>query len=127
MLDVVSAFGLWEQVEDVSAEFPEFVDRSLGSVSQQLFELAEGEFDRVEIRGVGRQIADFRSRRLDRFADPANLVAGEIVHHHNVPGLQRWNQVLLDPTQKDATVDRAFHAERSNEAGGSHRSQEGRG
>ena len=84
MSEVVSAFAFGEQVEDAAAELPEFFRRSLGAIAEQLLELAEGEFNRIEIGRIGWQIADLSAGRLDRCHHAWRLVAGEVVHYDDI-------------------------------------------
>ena len=49
MFEVIAAFAFGEQVESLAAQLPQFVGGALGAVAQQLFELAEGQLDRVEV------------------------------------------------------------------------------
>lgn len=124
MSEVISAFAFGEQTEDLAAEVPQFVRRPLGSVAEQLLELAEGKFDWIEIGRVGWQVADLSAGCLDGGLHAGRLVAGEVVHHHDIARLQRRRQLLLDPSQEDATIDRAFNAQRGDESAGTQRTQE---
>jgi hypothetical protein len=49
VLKIVSALGFRELVEDAAAEFPEIVDGSCGSVSEQLLQLGKCQLNRVQI------------------------------------------------------------------------------
>ena len=50
--------------------------------------LGEDLFDRIELGTEGRQLKQFGARAADRFGDALDLVAGEVVHHHDVAGLE---------------------------------------
>src|SRR3712207_7658528 len=54
-----------------------FRSGSGGGGAEQALELAEGEFDRVEIRAVGRQVEQRRPARLDGFAHAGDLRSEE--------------------------------------------------
>ena len=86
--EVISALVLRELIEDAAAELPELIDGPFRPVAQQLLELGEGQFDRIQIRRIRWQVSQLGAGSLDRFADPGDFVAGEVVHHHDVTRLQ---------------------------------------
>ena len=126
MPDIVSAFILGEEVEDLAAELPEGLVGSSGSVAEEFFELAEGHFDGVEVGRVGRQVADLGSDAFDGLDDASHFVAGEVVHDDHVARPQRRREMLFDPTGEELAVDGSLNAERRDEARRTHRPQEGR-
>ena len=69
MLEVVLAFGFRELVEDSTAEFPELVVRSFGSVTEEFLQFREGPFDRVQIGRAGGR---------PRNSAPASSIAARI-------------------------------------------------
>src|SRR6516162_7827262 len=70
-------------------------DGSLGGLSQQGLELGEELLDRIEIGTVGRKVEQLGADRLDESAYPRPLVAGEIVHDHDVARPQSGSEELL--------------------------------
>jgi hypothetical protein len=62
--------------------------------------------DRVEVGRVGRQVAELGAARLDGLLDAVDLVAGEIVHDHDVVGLKGWGEHLFDIGAEDGAVHR---------------------
>ena len=126
MLDVISALFFGEEIEDLSAELPEGVSGSSSSVAEEFFELAEGQFDWVEIGRVGRQVADLGAGLFDGLDDAAHFVAGEIVHDDDVSWTKGLRQMLFDPTGEDVAVDGSLDAEWRDEARRTHRSEESR-
>jgi hypothetical protein len=52
--------------------------------------------NRVQVGAVGRQVAGLGAGRLDQPAHLGRLVAGEVVHHHDVAGPQRRHQAVAD-------------------------------
>lgn len=54
----------------------------------------------IEIRGIGREIAQFSSGGLDRLVHAGDLVKRDVVDDHDVLALQRGNQTLLEVSQK---------------------------
>src|SRR5882762_3529883 len=79
-------------------------DRSLGSLAQKCFQLAESHLDRIEVRRIWRQITQRRTRRFDRLPDTGNLVNWKVVHRNDVFALERWNKTLLDIGQECLAV-----------------------
>ena len=47
----------WEQVEQLADGVPQAVDGAFGRLAQERLELGECLLDRVEVGGVGRQVA----------------------------------------------------------------------
>ena len=67
----------------------ECVDGSCGGFSQERLELCEDLLDRIEVRRVGREEHQCRSGPFDCRPGVRGLVGGEIVHDHDVAGVQR--------------------------------------
>jgi len=109
VLKIVSALGFRELVEDAAAEFPELIDGPCGSITEQFLQLGECQFDRVQIRRVRRQVAQFGTDRFDGFTDTGHLVAREIVHHDDVARFQNGRQMLLDPGPEQRTVESSLN------------------
>ena len=105
--EIVFALARTNCGESVRDCCDEGIERSGGRLSQQSFQLGEELLDRVEIGAVGRQIAQFGAGRFDRLLDAGDLVAGEIVHHDDVAGAERWNQTLLHIGAEARAIDRA--------------------
>jgi len=124
--EVISAFAFGEQVEDAAAEIPQFFGGPLSAVAEQLFEFAEGEFDRIQVGRIGWQVANLSARCFEGGFHTRRLVAGKVVHHHHIARLEYRRQLLLDPGQEDAAVDRAFDTQGCDESAGTQRTQEGR-
>ncbi len=94
MADVVRAFLWCEPVEQPSDGLPKSLDGSLGGIAQQAFQFGEREFDRVEVRAVGRQVEERRPARLDGLLHAADLVRAEIVEHDDIARRKLWCQEL---------------------------------
>jgi hypothetical protein len=56
--------------------------------------------------GLGRQVKQRCTAGLDRLADTADLVAGQVVADDNVAGPQHRAEYLLDVSQERRTIDR---------------------
>src|SRR5438270_9645306 len=63
--DVIAAFGRCEGVECLPQKRPESLDRPLAGGSKQVLELGKGQFDRIEVGAVRRQVAQFGAGGLD--------------------------------------------------------------
>jgi len=112
VIEEVPAFGGGEVVDERADPSPEGVDRAFGVFSQVRLELGERLLDRIEIGRIGRQVAEFAARRLDRLADGGALVGAEIVHHHDVAGRERGEQDFGDVGEKPFAVHRAVQRHR---------------
>ncbi len=69
-------------------------DGTLGGFAQQRLELGEDVFDQVEVGTIGRQEEEPGALRLDHLAHARSLVAGEVVHDHDVARAQFGRQDL---------------------------------
>ena len=119
--EVVTAFGFGEQIEDLSAELPEFLCGPLGAIAEEFFEFAEGQFDWIEIGRIRGQVTNFGADGFDGGSHAGAFVAGEIIHHDRVAWPEHFGKMLLDPSLEQRAVDRAFDAERRHEASRAHR------
>lgn len=78
-------------------------------------ELGECGFDGVEIRTVGRQIAQFHLSGSKQRFDCLNLVRSQIVQDQYVAGMQAGQQHLLEIHQENPGIDRPVHQKRSDD------------
>src|SRR5205823_7956267 len=69
-----------ESGNNATAPRQEARDGMLGRFAQMRLEFAEGQFDRVEVRRILREINQRRARRFDRLRDAGDLVDRQIVH-----------------------------------------------
>jgi hypothetical protein len=79
---------------------PRRLDRPRCGFSQELFQLGEDPFDGVQVWAIGWQEREPGADGADRFARGRPFVAAEIVHDHDVAGLQGRNEELLDKNGK---------------------------
>jgi hypothetical protein len=87
-------------------------DGSRGGLSQEVLELGEDLFDRVQVGGVFRQEEELGAHRADELTYGFAFVAAEIVHDHNIAGTKRGEENLLDVEPKTVAIDRAFEKPR---------------
>lgn len=127
MSEEVCALVRGELVEQVCDDAPEFIDGPRGGFSEQGLELGERKFDGVQIRGIGRQVEQECAGHLYRFTHAGNLVAGQIVHHHDVAGAQGGRQHLLYIGLEGGAVHGAVQDHGGGEAGCPQAGDEGGG
>ena len=75
------------------------------------------ELYRVKVRRILRQVAQACTDSLDRLFHTPNLMEGDIVDHHNVPALERWDQILFYVSQEGLSIHGSFDQHRSHDAG----------
>ena len=85
--EVVGAFLQCEDVNEAADRAPEAVDGALGSLSQQRLELGDGHFNWVEVGAVWRKEGEPCASGLDHSPDRGALVAGKVIHDHDVAGV----------------------------------------
>src|SRR3979490_3487447 len=79
--------------------------RGRGGLAQQVLELGEDLFDRVQVRRVFRQEEELGPGCADELAHRFGFVTTEIVHDHDVAGAKRGDDDLLDLGPEALTVD----------------------
>src|SRR5260370_40835674 len=91
-------------VQPFNCALRSFAQACLQRMKQQLYW--------VKVRRILRQVAQACTDSLDRLFPTPNLVEGDIVDHHNVPALERWDQTLLYISQACLSIPRLFHHHR---------------
>src|SRR5580698_4563904 len=74
-------------------------------------EFGEGQFNRVEIRTVRRQITDRHSLRRENAGDCLDLMGGEVVQDERIALVQVRTEHLLKIDREDLSIHRSFHQE----------------
>jgi hypothetical protein len=83
--------------------------------AQERFQFGECQFDRIEVRTVGREETQLGARLLDGRPDLGLLVDREVVEDDDIAGSQGWHQHLFDIGEKTGTIDRPVeHGGRSH-------------
>jgi len=95
---------------------PGALDGSFGCFSQQMFELGEDLFDRVEIGAIGRQEEQPCACGPDRGTNGSALVAAEIIQDDDVAWPKRWDENFFDVETEGLAVDRTVENPRSLDA-----------
>ena len=94
-----------ECVEHGSDFAPCSFSSSLRRFAQQMLELGKYVLDRVQVGRVWRQVEQLGLGGSDRFADGGTLVAGQVIHDHEVARCQCRHEELLNPFGKAGPVD----------------------
>ena len=105
-----------DEVDDASDGGPQRIDGACGLLAQKRLELGEGFLDWVEVGAVGRQVSQCRAGRLDQGPHTRALVAGQIVHDHDVALTKIGDENVLHPGFEDRPVDRAVDDKRGDDA-----------
>src|SRR6202049_1010215 len=90
---------------------------ALRSFAQPCLQWMEQQLYRVKVRRIRRQVAQACTDILDRLFHTPNLVERDIVDHHNVSALERWDQTLLYVSQEGLSIHGSFDQHRSHDAG----------
>src|SRR3979490_200712 len=96
-------------VQPFNCALRSFAQACLQRMKQQLYW--------VKVRRILRQVAQACTDSLDRLFHTPNLVEGDIVDHHDVPALERWDQTLLYVSQEGLSIHGSFDQHRSHDAG----------
>ena len=115
MTDVVGAFFRGEKGEGASDDVPESVDGSGLGLPEQLLELGEGHFDRIEVWAIGRQKQQSCARVGDERRRLLVLMAGQIVEDHCVARAKCGDEDLLYIGQEALGVDRPVEHKGGNQ------------
>ena len=103
MSKVIAAFLGAEVRQTGAEERPEGFGGSTAGGAHEGFELREAEFNGIEVRTVGRQIAERGADALDRLADAGHFVCAEVIGDDDVPGMQ-GGHTARSPTPKSPPI-----------------------
>ena len=106
MPGVIGAFVGREEAERYGDEAADLLVVTRAGGAQERFEFGEREFDRIEIRTVGREESQVRAHLLDRHPDLGLLMHPEVVQHDDISRSQRGHQHLFDVGEETRTIDR---------------------
>jgi hypothetical protein len=90
-------------------------------------ELGKRQFDRIEVRRVGREIEDVTAPLLDQGPDIDGLMGAQIVEQDDLTGTEHGSQEIADVDPKRGGVDRPPPGHRRTEASGRESRDQGRG
>src|SRR3954451_21365574 len=112
MNDVVLAFGRGKVVELGADCLPESILSSCSRFPEQSLELGKELLDRVEIRGIGREVKHAGPCRPDRLLDPGDLVNSQVI-----PSLDDRNSSARSGPGGSRREDACFASEGFSSAG----------
>jgi hypothetical protein len=115
MSEVVLALVWREIVEEGADAVPEAFSGSLTGFAQEVLELCEHHFDRVQVGAVGRQEEQRCSACFNERGGLGALVAGKIVEDDDVAGLELGHKILPDILGEDCPVHGLINDERGND------------
>lgn len=94
-------------IQGAADGLPQALSGALGGLAQRRLELGAGQFDRVEVGAVGRQVDELGALCRDGLGDAGDLVAAQIVELNDVVGSQGRRQHLFDISAEALAIDRA--------------------
>ena len=100
MSEIVGTLARSKAREEGSDGAPEARDGSCRNFAKEILEAAEMHLDRIEIRGVFGQIAQYCARLLDGCADRRAHMDGAVIHDDDIVVPKRGSQALLDISQE---------------------------
>jgi len=103
------------------------MDGAFCGFAQVGLKLGKGLLDGIEVRTVGRQIEQARAGRLDHLAHGRILVAGQVVHDHDVSEAEFGHEHLVDIGVECVAVDRPVEHHRCDHACAAQAGDEGGG
>src|SRR6266851_5505806 len=104
--EIVGAFGGRKCSEDFADCDADSFGRARGGLAQQVLELGEDLFDRVQVRRVFRQEEELGPGWADELAHRFGFVTTEIVHDHDVAAAKRKSSYQLTHTSMIACCRR---------------------
>lgn len=116
MPDEIAALCGREETECGGDQIADVVEGPGTCRPDECFQFREGQFDRIEIRAVGREKAQLGTDSFDGGAHRRLFVDGEVIEHNDVTRAQRGHEDLLDISQKRHVVDRPIEHRGSAEA-----------
>ena len=104
-----------EGVERTGQGRLEFVQVAGRRLAQMGFEFGKGQFDRVKIGAVGRQVAQAHAPVRENVADALDFVGGQVVQDECISPLQVRTEDFLQIDREDFGIDRPIHQKRGRE------------
>ena len=84
------------------------LQRASGGLAQMGFEFGERQFDRIQIRAVGRKVAHFCPASGEEALDTGDLVGGEVIQDQCVTRTQLGAEHVLQVSGEGVGVNRPF-------------------
>ena len=105
MPKAVGGLGRGDGVKHGLHGLPERGSGAALECAEQLLDLAEDHFDRIQIGAIRGQVLQLRLSRFDPFSNTCTFVARQVVHDHDVTRLKLGDEHLLDERFEHITVD----------------------
>jgi hypothetical protein len=125
--DVIAAFRECKETERGRDQVAHVIETAWPRRSEERLQFGEREFNRVEVRTVGRKKPDLRADGFNRRADRRLFVHDEVVEPDDVTGAQRRGEDLFDVGEETRIVDgsiehggraQALEPQRGDDGGG---------
>ncbi len=87
----------------------EGIERAGLHFSQALFDDSPASFDWIEVRRVRGKITEFGTSAFNQSANSIHLVSRQIVHHHDLSGLECGAKHLLEVGQEHIAIGRRLY------------------
>jgi hypothetical protein len=125
--EIIPALGGGKPGQARADRRPELLHGAPPRGAEQRFEFRKPEFNRIEVRTVRWQVPEVRAGRFDALADALDVMGPEVIHHDDVPSLQRRRQDLIEIGEERVAVHRsveeagrgqALHAQGRDEGAG---------
>src|SRR5579863_687515 len=108
MAEVASGITRGHEINGGSNRCFERVLGANADAAQIRLDLAESQLNGVEVGGVAGEVERVAACLADRGAHPFLLVDVEVVHHDDLPWLERWQQDPLDVEPERRPVNRTI-------------------
>lgn len=102
--------------EDFAQSLDEAIEGALSGLAKSSLEFGEGQFDRVEIRAVRREIEQGGAGRGDRLGDTFDLVGGEVVADDDIARAEFGHEDFAQVSQEGRSVHGAIQEPGSGQA-----------
>lgn len=112
MPEVVAAFGRVKERQTVTDGGPEFGDGAAAGGPKQPFQLRKPEFDRIEVRTIGRQIPEWRAGGFDSLLHPFDVMGRQVIHDDDVTLAQRGREDLVQIGEEGVAIHRSIEQSR---------------
>lgn len=125
MPDIVRALVGRKELQGGGQQVAHVVERARTRRAEERLQFREGQFDRIEVRTIGREKSQERTGLLNRGAHLRLFMGGEIVEHDDIARPQHGHQDLLDIGAERVLVDRTIEHGRRGQLCGAERSDHG--
>lgn len=126
MPKIIAALGGPEPRHTRTNRLPQQLARAAARFAQEGLQRRKGVLDRIEIRTVFRQKPELRADRFDRLANRWTAVTRQVIHDHEIAGMERRDEHLLDVRAEAGAIDRPVKHRGRRQAGDAERAEKRR-